>query len=112
MEHHEAFYDIVANNTSRTFSNPFIHCVIKLERNSTRKAILNMSSSIRPQLTKKTLNAYSGSKKLSVHYIIFSFLLFYLIEISLGAPIADILQHNISSMYSVISGFGYLSISA
>ena len=44
--------------------------------------------------------------------IIFSFLLFYHIEINLGAPITDILQHIISNIYSVISNFGYVSISA
>ena len=44
--------------------------------------------------------------------IIFSLVLFYLIEINLDVPITDILQHIISNIYSVISNFGYLSISA
>ena len=54
----------------------------------------------------------AGRKIILTLSIIFSFLLFYLIKINLGAPITDILQHIISNIYSVISNFGYLSISA
>ena len=53
-----------------------------------------------------------GRKIIHTLSIIFSFLLFYLIDINLGAPITDILQHNMPSIYSVISGFEYLSIFA
>ena len=53
-----------------------------------------------------------GQKIIRTLSIIFSFLLFYLMKISLGAPIIDILQRIIPSIYSVIYDFGYLSISA
>ena len=63
-------------------------------------------------LTWRPLQVDTVGRKIIHTLSIFFSLLFCLIEINLGAPINDILQHIIPSICSVISDFGYLSISA